>query len=198
MSDSTPFTEYLSEVLSKAEGQLNEGDYLTLANALKDAHKKSNDGKPPRTPYIYFPINITMILNECSGGIKSCYISFTEVGGNNLTAPYPSTIHTRGTINISYEDKCVSNPIEWYSSQSTINVVLKMLEHIEPSTIESNIYNIKRIDKFEDWKKERSRYKNKETFYSTMVNKVYNHIYTIFWSEVNKQRADGDGRLIHT
>ena len=190
MTESKPFTDYLTEVLSKAEEDLSEGDYLTFANALKEAHKKANE--PTRNPFIYYPLNWSAVLKDCGGGITSAYVSFDEVGGNNINCPLPTTLHIKGTIDIIYKDveEPKSIPFNWYSSDTSI-IFGKHLLLIEPKTIEFNIYDIKRTDTFDKWKAERKRDKYFNTFCEDMAHKIHSYADSFFWSKVNYDRRMG-------
>jgi hypothetical protein len=191
-SERKPLVEYLQDVLQEAETTLTEGDYLTFANVLKEAHKKKDNPELPRTPYVYFPITgMSMVVSNCASNIKSAYISFNEVGANNLSAFHTSTIHIKGTIDISYKDDTLGGgAFDWYSSDNT-ETLYEYLTLMKVKTCEFNIMNVKRKDTFEEYMAEKKRNKSLIDFHEGLVRTAYHSIHSHFWNKISLNRANG-------
>jgi hypothetical protein len=193
-SERKPLVEYLQDVLQEAETTLTEGDYLTFANALQEAYKKGETPLPrPRTPYVYIPLtNMSMVVSDCASNIKSAFIAFDEVGANNLyNIPYPSIIHIKGTIDISYKDDTLGGgAFDWYSSDNP-EPLYEYLTFMKVKTCEFNIMNVKRKDTFEEYMTEKKRNKSLINFHEGLVRTAYHSIYSYFWNKISLNRANG-------
>jgi len=191
--------EYLSHILSTAESELNEGDYLILANALKEAHKKSSDGKPPRTPYVYFPIpDWSITLTDCTSNFQSVHIVFTEVGANNLSAPYTTNMHIKATITTTtIEDKETNSTYtetkeitDLYSSDMLFGLK-KYLNFAKAKTCAIRMHGLNRCDTYDDFVKEKKRNKSLNDFHLVINSEIFDNIHQYFWNRHHKEQSDG-------
>jgi len=199
MAESSPMNNYLATVLENAEGILNDGDYLILANALKEAHKKANDNKPPQTPYVYFPIpDWSITLTDCTSNFQSIHIVFTEVGANNLSSPHPTNVNIKATITTTtIEDKETNATYtetkeitDWYRTDNVFGLH-RYLTFAKPKTCAIRMFGLNRCDTYDDFVKGKTRNKSLNDFHLVINSEIFDNIHQYFWNRHHKERSDG-------
>jgi hemin uptake protein HemP len=98
----------LHTILQYAESlEMPEGDYLLIANALRDAFRKKPDNE---TVWITYPLpenylTVTLRQPRIETGCKEMIITYKDVRLSNVGQPGPSHIRSTTQIEFRYENK---------------------------------------------------------------------------------------------
>jgi hypothetical protein len=185
-------SEHLAAILEYAEGRgMTDGEYLRVANALRDAFRgveREQSRIQPR-PYITFaleePIHIR-IKNTPFNNVESIDYDFHSVAGNNVGIPLNTTIKSTATITTRYKN----------GGESVREATLYELDHMrfihyDASHYEITMYSATTEMTYDEWKKTHIKKSDtRDRFHYDLIYKVKMALQHTFWSMIREGTRD--------